>query len=364
MPDKVKSRILIMAGGTGGHVYPALAVAEYLRQQNVSVSWLGTCKGLEARVVVKAGFPLHTISVNGLRGKGLMGWLLAPLRLNLALIQALMILLKLRPQAVLGMGGFVTGPGGVAAFILGRALLIHEQNAVAGLTNRLLARIADKVMAAFPGAFRKKDLAEIVGNPVRDSITRLAAADVRFDAREGRLNLLVIGGSLGALALNEALPAALANFDAAHRPYVWHQTGVGKQAASEADYKQRGIEARVMEFIEDMDAAYAWADLVICRAGALTVSELAIAGLGSILVPYPHAVDDHQTANARFLVQAGAAKLLLQPQLSADSLYRMLSGLMKKGRQGLLKMALAAQGAAMPGATRLVAERCLEMAHD
>ncbi len=367
MSDKAKSpmpcRILIMAGGTGGHVYPALAVAEYLRQQNVSVSWLGTRKGLEARVVARAGFPLYTISVGGLRGKGLGGWLLAPLRLNLALLQALRILVRLRPHAVLGMGGFVTGPGGVAAFILGRALLIHEQNAIAGLTNRLLGRIADKVMAAFPGAFRKTRRVEIVGNPVRESIARLPAPDERFAMRKGRLNLLVIGGSLGALALNETLPAALENFDAAHRPHVWHQTGVGKQAAGEADYEQRGIEAKLMEFIEDMDAAYAWADLVICRAGALTVSELAVAGGGSILVPYPHAVDDHQSANARFLVRVGAAKLLPQTQLSADSLYRMLSELMKKGRQGLLKMAMAARGAAMPGATRLVAKRCLEAAH-
>ncbi len=367
MSEKVKSgtsyRILIMAGGTGGHVYPALAVADCLRQQNVSVSWLGTRKGLESRVVARAGFPLYTISVSGLRGKGLGGWLLAPLRLNIALVQALTILFKLRPHAVLGMGGFVTGPGGVAAYILGNALLIHEQNAIAGLTNRLLGRIADKVMAAFPGAFRKARMVEIVGNPVRESIARLAPPSERFAARKGRLNLLVVGGSLGALALNETLPAALENFDAAHRPHVWHQTGLGKRAASEADYKQRGVEAKVMEFIEDMDAAYAWADLVICRAGALTVSELAIAGLGSILVPYPHAVDDHQSANARFLVRAGAAKLLPQTQLSADSLYQTLSELMKKGRQGLLKMALAARGAAMPGATQLVAKRCLEAAH-
>ncbi len=356
-------RILIMAGGTGGHVYPALAVADYLRQQNVSVSWLGTRRGLEARVVPETGFPLYTISVSGLRGKGLGGWLLAPLRLNLALLQALMILFRLRPHAVLGMGGFVTGPGGVAAFILGRSLLIHEQNAIAGLTNRLLARLADKVMAAFPGAFRQTRRVEIVGNPVRESIAQLPAPDERFARRTGRLNLLIIGGSLGALALNEALPAALENFEAAHRPHIWHQTGVGKRAAGEADYEHRGIEAKLVEFIEDMDAAYAWADLVICRAGALTVSELAVAGVGAILVPYPHAVDDHQSANARFLVRAGAATLLPQTQLSADSLYRILSELVKKGRQDLLKMALAARGAAMPGATRLVGKRCLEAAH-
>ncbi len=356
-------RILIMAGGTGGHVYPALAVADYLRKRDVSVSWLGTRKGLEARVVAEADFPLHTISVSGLRGKGFTGWLLAPLRLNMALMQALMILLRLRPHAVLGMGGFVTGPGGLAAFILSCPLLIHEQNAVAGLTNRLLSRIADRVLAAFPGAFRKAGLAEVVGNPVRESIGQLPAPAERFAERKGRLNLLVIGGSLGALALNKVLPATLQNFDAAHRPHVWHQTGAGKLAATEADYEQRGLRANVVEFIDDMDAAYAWADLVICRAGALTISELAIAGLGSILVPYPHAVDDHQTANADFLVRAGAAKLLPQAQMSADSLYEMLSELMKKGRRGLLKMALAARGAAMPEATRLVAERCLEAAN-
>ena len=364
MSDKAKAcRILIMAGGTGGHVYPALAVADYLRKQNVSVSWLGTNKGLEARVVVKAGFPLHTISVSGLRGNGLLGWLLAPLRLNVALMQALLILLKLRPHAVLGMGGFVTGPGGVAAFILNRPLLIHEQNAIAGLTNRLLSRIADKVMEAFPGAFKNTQLVEIVGNPVRESIGQLPAPTERFGERKGRLHLLVVGGSLGALALNQILPAAVANFDTAHRPHIWHQTGAGKCATTQADYDMLGIEAEVVEFIEDMDAAYAWADLVICRAGALTISELAMAGLGAILVPYPHAVDDHQTANADFLVRAGAAKLLPQAQMSADSLFEILSELMKKGRRGLLKIALAARGAAMPDATRLVAERCLEAAH-
>lgn len=364
MSDKAKSpRILIMAGGTGGHVYPALAVADYLRKQNVEVSWLGTHKGLEARVVGKAGFPLHTISISGLRGKGMLGWVLAPLRLNIALTQALMIMLRLRPHAVLGMGGFVTGPGGVAAFVLNRALLIHEQNAIAGLTNRLLSRIAGKVMVAFPGAFKKAQLVEIVGNPVRDSIDQLAAPIERFAQRKGRLNLLIIGGSLGALALNETLPKVVAKFDAAHRPHVWHQTGAGKLVSTELDYAQQGIQAKVVEFIEDMDAAYAWADLVICRAGALTISELAIAGVGSILVPYPHAVDDHQTANADFLVRAGAAKLLPQAEMNEDVLFSMLSEIMTKGRRGLLKMALAARGAAMPEATRLVAERCLEAAH-
>ena len=364
MADKAHARrVLIMAGGTGGHVYPALAVADYLRQQDVSVSWLGTRRGLEARVVGKAGFPLHTIAVSGLRGKGWLGWLLAPLRLNLALSQALMIMLKLRPHAVLGMGGFVTGPGGVAAFVLRCPLLIHEQNAIAGLTNRLLCRIADKVMEAFPGAFPKTTMVEIVGNPVRESIGRLPAPVERFGQRKGRLNLLIVGGSLGALALNETLPAVVANFDVPHRPHVWHQTGAGKQVATELEYAQQGLEAKVVEFIDDMDAAYAWADLVICRAGALTISELALAGVGAILVPYPHAVDDHQTANADFLVRAGAAKLLPQAQMNAASLYALLAECMKKGRRGLLKMALAARGAAMPEATRLVAERCLEAAH-
>ena len=362
MADSGTIRILIMAGGTGGHVYPALAVADCLRVQSVKVNWLGTRAGLEARVVPPAGFKLHTIAVSGLRGKGAAGWLLAPLRLSGALLQAAWILLRLRPHAVLGMGGFVSGPGGVAAWLLRRPLLIHEQNAVAGLTNRLLARLAGKVMAAFPGAFRKASMVEITGNPVRESIGRLPAPAERFGARRGRLNLLVIGGSLGALALNQILPPAVANFDAAHRPHVWHQTGAGKLAATRADYQALGVEAKVVEFIEDMDAAYAWADLVICRAGALTISELALAGVGAILVPYPHAVDDHQSANAGFLVRAGAAKLLPQAQLSADSLYEMLAGLMKKGRRGLLKMALAARGAAMPEATRVVAQRCLEAA--
>ncbi|MDH5571865.1 MAG: undecaprenyldiphospho-muramoylpentapeptide beta-N-acetylglucosaminyltransferase, partial [Gammaproteobacteria bacterium] len=299
MSTQAPFRILIMAGGTGGHVFPALAVAQHLREQNINVSWLGSHRGMESRLVPDAGFAMEYITVSGLRGKGVMSWLLAPFKLTLALAQAIQICRRLRPHAVLGMGGFVTGPGGLAARMSGHTLLIHEQNAIAGLTNRLLSHIANKVMAAFPGTFQCAY--EITGNPVRQSITQLSEPALRFNERKGKLRLLVVGGSLGAQALNETVPQALKLMETQQRPEVWHQTGANKQQQTENNYRAAGVDARIVEFIDDMAEAYAWADLVICRAGALTVSELAAAGLGAILVPYPYAVDDHQTANANYL---------------------------------------------------------------
>ncbi len=356
-------RVLIMAGGTGGHVFPALAVARWLRERGVEVTWLGTRRGIEARVVPAAGFPIEFISVGGLRGKGLAGWLLAPLHLSRALLQALAVCRRQRPGAVLGLGGFVTGPGGLAAWLLRRPLVIHEQNAVAGLTNRLLARLARRVLEAFPGSFPAGVATTVTGNPVRDDILVLPEPAQRFADRSGPLRLLVVGGSLGAQALNQTLPAALAALPADQRPDVWHQAGRDKDAPARAAYQASGIPARVEPFIEDMAAAYAWADLVICRAGALTVSELAAAGLGSILVPYPYAVDDHQTRNARYLSEAGAARLLPQHELTPARLAGVLETLFAAGRDGLLQMAEAARRLARPDATAVVAGTCLEVMH-
>lgn len=358
----MSTRVLIMAGGTGGHVFPALAVARDLAARGVEVRWLGTRAGMEAELVTKAGFPLEFVDVAGLRGKGLFGWLMAPLRLTRALWQALRILRRVRPHAVLGMGGFVTGPGGVAARLLGIPLLVHEQNAIAGLTNRVLARIADVVMEAFPGTFPQ---AVHTGNPVRDEIAVLPEPDVRYQEHDGRLRLLVIGGSLGAMALNQTVPKALALLEPAMRPQVKHQTGQRNLEAARREYDSAKTEAELLPFVDDMAAAYAWADLVICRAGALTVSELAAAGVPALLVPFPFAVDDHQTHNAQFLVQARAGVLLPQESLTPENLAEALRDFCAEpaeGRSRLCAMARNARGLARPEATRQVADLCLNHA--
>ncbi len=328
--------------------------------------WLGTRRGLEARLVPAAGIALETLTVSGLRGKGLLSWMGAPFKLSWALCQSLVVIMRFRPMAVLGMGGFASGPGALVTWLLHLPLLIHEQNAVAGLTNRLLARIASRVLAAFPGAFPGRREVLFTGNPVRSEIAALAAPAVRMRARSGPLRLLVVGGSQGARALNEALPAALARLPATHRPLVHHQAGQdGWQQVREAYGVAGVVEARVEAFIEDMPAAYAWADLVVCRAGALTVAELAAAGCAAVLVPYPYAVDDHQTRNAMSLVEAGAALLLPQDQDLASG----LAGLLKEltagdapDRARLLAMAEAARKQARPHAATTVAQLCLEAA--
>jgi UDP-N-acetylglucosamine--N-acetylmuramyl-(pentapeptide) pyrophosphoryl-undecaprenol N-acetylglucosamine transferase len=293
--------VLIMAGGTGGHVFPALAVARLLRERQCEVTWVGTQRGIEARVVPANGFTIEWLSVAGLRGKGILTLLLAPLRLGIALAQALAILRRRRPAVVLGVGGFVTGPGGVAAWLLHRPLVIHEQNAIAGLTNRLLSRLARVVLEGFPNSFPPRARPQCVGNPVRREITALAPPEERLARRGDAVRLLIFGGSLGAARLNDSVPRALAAFAPVARPQVWHQAGERGHAQALETYTRAGVTARVDAFIDDMAAAYAWADLVICRAGALTVSELAAVGLGAILVPFPAAVDDHQTHNARYL---------------------------------------------------------------
>jgi UDP-N-acetylglucosamine--N-acetylmuramyl-(pentapeptide) pyrophosphoryl-undecaprenol N-acetylglucosamine transferase len=353
--------VLIMAGGTGGHVFPALAVAAELTALGVPVAWLGTRRGLEARVVPAAGYTLTSIRVSGLRGKGLPRVFLAPFMLTFALLQTLLVFLRLRPVAVLGMGGFAAGPGGFIAWLLRRPLLIHEQNSVPGLTNRLLAPLARTVLEGFPGSMPAARRAVAAGNPVRASISALAAPETRFAGRSGVLRLLVIGGSLGAQALNRVVPQAIARLPAAERPRVHHQTGEAEVAGVRQSYHEFGCAARVEAFIEDMAAAYAWADLVVCRAGALTVAELAVAGVAAILVPYPHAADDHQTGNARYLADAGAALLMPQASLTAERLTEALTRFIGR-RDTLLAMARRARALARPEAARHVARLCLEAA--
>ncbi|MEZ5576162.1 MAG: undecaprenyldiphospho-muramoylpentapeptide beta-N-acetylglucosaminyltransferase [Candidatus Competibacteraceae bacterium] len=351
--------VLIMAGGTGGHVFPALAVAERLRARGVPVAWMGTRQGLEAVLVPKAGIPIEWIGVAGLRGKGVRRLLALPFMLGRALWQAGAILRRLRPPVVLGMGGFASGPGGLAARALGIPLVVHEQNAVAGLTNTWLARLANQVLEAFPGTFPPARHAMNVGNPVREAIAALPPPIERFAGRIGLPRLLVLGGSQGALALNQLVPQALALWDGAERPEVWHQAGGQLHEAAVGAYQEAGVAVRLTPFIEDMAAAYGWADLVLCRAGALTVAELAAAGIGAILVPFPFAVDDHQTANARFLEQGGAAQVVQQAELSAERLAALLRELLDD-RQRLLAMAEAARRLAKTEAAEQVAQACLE----
>jgi UDP-N-acetylglucosamine--N-acetylmuramyl-(pentapeptide) pyrophosphoryl-undecaprenol N-acetylglucosamine transferase len=358
------ARILIMAGGTGGHVFPALAVAHYLTERGHQVSWLGTQRGMESELVPANGFEIDYISIAGLRGNGLLGWLAAPLRISRAIMQALVVMRRRRPQAVLGMGGFVTGPGGVAAKLSAKPLLIHEQNAIAGLTNRLLSRMANRVLEAFPDTFVGTRVTH-TGNPVRSDIAALAAPQERFANREGRLRLLLVGGSLGALALNEMLPEALKAMPEAIRPEVRHQCGKRHDEVTRTAYEKAGVKGEVLPFIDDMAAQYEWADLVICRAGALTVSELALAGVASILVPYPYAVDDHQSANGGYLVEEGAAQMVQQRDMRAESLAEMLSKYcsdVTEGRKELMAMAENARRLAKPEATAEVAAACLALA--
>lgn len=349
--------VMILAGGTGGHVFPALAVAEELRRRNVPVVWMGTRAGLEARVVPAAGIELEWLAVRGLRRKGIVGWLGAPWMLLRSTLQALRILRKHRPRAVLGMGGYVSGPGALASRVLGVPLLLHEQNAIPGFTNEKLLRIARRVMTGFEGVF-EGDKVVFTGNPVRRAIAELPARDL--SEINGRpLRLLVLGGSHGAQALNEAVPAALARLDRGLRPEVWHQSGERSLAAAGEAYRAHALEARVVPFIDDMAAAYGWADLAIARAGALTVAELAAAGLPAVLVPFPFAVDDHQTANARALVERDAAVLMPQDHLTPERLAATLRELLGD-REHLRAMAGHARELGRPDAAARVAELCLE----
>jgi UDP-N-acetylglucosamine--N-acetylmuramyl-(pentapeptide) pyrophosphoryl-undecaprenol N-acetylglucosamine transferase len=354
--------VLIMAGGTGGHVFPALAAARVLRERGFEPVWLGTQRGLEAKLVPPQQIPIEWISVSGLRGKGITAWLAAPYRLSLAIWQSLQVMRRRKPSVVLGGGGFVSGPGGVAAWLTGRPLVIHEQNAVAGLTNRLLARIAQRVLEAFPQSFPPGVDAMAVGNPVRREIAALAAPKQRFGTRQGPLRVLIIGGSQGAARLNAVVPAALATLDAELRPQVLHQAGERHIEQAKEFYAKYNVQADVRAFIDDMAQAYSWADLVICRSGALTVSELAAAGLPALFVPFAAAVDDHQTRNARFLVDAHAAVLIAESELTPLRMAEELRRLLGAGRAALAAMAERARALAISDADVKLADACIAAA--
>ena len=345
--------IMIMAGGTGGHIFPALAVAHSMRDAGWRVVWLGNPDGMEARLVPQHGFEMVNLKFAALRGKGILRKLLLPVNLLKGFWQAQKAIRQIQPDVVLGMGGYITFPGGMMAALLGKPLVVHEQNSVAGLANRVLARVADRIVTGFPNVLNK---GVWVGNPVRPEIAKIAPPAERFADRSGALRLLVIGGSLGAQALNEMVPRGMALLGASDQPQIVHQAGEKHIEGLKANYAAVGVQAHCVPFIEDMAGAYEWADLVICRAGALTVAELAATGVASILVPFPHAVDDHQTGNAKFLVHAGGAFLLPQDELTPES----IALIRNYSRGQLLEMAVQARSLAKPDATEEVATICAE----
>jgi len=347
--------ILVMAGGTGGHIFPALAVAHQLRDAGWRVVWLGNPEGMEAKLVPQHSFEMVNLQFAALRGKGLVRKLLLPFNLLRGFWQALKAIRQVRPNVVLGMGGYITFPGGMMAALTGVPLVLHEQNSVAGLANKVLAGVADRILTGFPEVFGKGTW---VGNPVRPEIAKIASPAERLAERSGPLHVLVIGGSLGAQALNEMVPQGMALLGEADQPQIVHQAGEKHLEALKANYAAVGVQAHCVSFIEDMAGAYEWADLVICRAGALTIAELAAAGVASILVPFPHAVDDHQTGNAKFLVHAGGAFLLPQTELTPEA----IALIRNYSRGQLLEMSEKARSLAKPAATEEVATICAEIA--
>ena len=346
--------LLIMAGGTGGHIFPGLAVAEQARAAGWEVVWMGARGGMEERLVPRHGYSTAWIRAKAARGKGLLQKLFLPANLLFSFWESARHIRRIRPDVVLGLGGYVAFPGGMMASLLGKPLALHEQNAIAGLANKVLAGVSDKVMVAFPDALSK---AEWTGNPVRSEIASIADPEERFRERQGPLRLLVVGGSLGAQALNDAVPRALAVLS--ERPSVVHQSGEKHLAALRANYAAAGVQGELVAFIDDMARRYAEADLVICRAGAVTVAELSAGGMASVLVPFPYAVDDHQTANARFLADKGAAILLPQTELTPERLAQVIRSL---DRAALLQMARNARALGKPEAAKVVAQRCMELA--
>ncbi|MFT2109844.1 undecaprenyldiphospho-muramoylpentapeptide beta-N-acetylglucosaminyltransferase [Marinomonas sp. 2405UD68-3] len=348
-------KVLIMAGGTGGHIYPAIACSEEFNKQGVETVWLGSKGGMEERLVGDSlDIRLHLLSIKGVRGKGLKGLLLAPFRIVYSIGQALSILRHEKPDAVLGMGGFVAGPGGIAAKLLGIPLIIHEQNALAGTTNRLLSRISNLSLCAFEGALNK---GKLVGNPIRSALAQSASKQINMDIARP-LRVLVVGGSLGAKAINDVIPDVLNGWDELQRLDVWHQTGGNNYSSVVAQYSSYGIESRVEPYIENMEGAYYWSDLVVCRAGAMTVSELSLLGLPSILVPYPHAIDDHQTVNAKYLEQCQAAILIPQKELTVEKITSLFKEFVND-REQLQKMGENAKKMSFPNATQDVVSQCL-----
>lgn len=352
--------VLIMAGGTGGHIFPGIAVAQELRARNIPVLWLGSMEGLETRLVPQAGLTIETISISGVRGKGVLALLGAPLRIVRAITAAWKILRRVRPRSALALGGFASGPGGIAAWFSGVPLIVHEQNSIPGVTNRILARFAKKLLCGFKGAFAR---GEWVGNPVRREIAATPAPAERAQVSAGPLKLLVLGGSQGAYGLNVVLPQLLQRMPAAERPQVRHQSGPKHLAKTTRIYEAAGVDAQVDAFIDDMAAAYRWADLVVCRAGALTLAELCAVGVPSILVPFPSAVDDHQTHNAKALVDNGAARLVAEGEQFAErlgaALADVIAGSGDDRRARLLAMANAARSLAKPDAAARIADACL-----
>ncbi|PCJ50998.1 MAG: undecaprenyldiphospho-muramoylpentapeptide beta-N-acetylglucosaminyltransferase [Gammaproteobacteria bacterium] len=361
--EQQKPRILFMAGGTGGHIFPALAVAEILKEQGWQVHWLGSENGMEVELIPKYNIEISLLSIAGVRGKGFLTRLISPLYILRAVWQAIKVINEFKPDVVLGMGGFASGPGGLAAWLLRRPLCIHEQNAIAGVTNKILSKLARYSLQAFPGAFEKSD--GLTGNPVRKSICELASPEQRFAEHHGPIRLLIIGGSRGAAIFNQLVPEAIALLPASLEIMVRHQTGKNNRGLVVERYSQRQLinddYLSVVEFIDDMDAAYAWADLVLCRSGALTVSELAAVGLGAIFVPFPHAVDDHQTANASYLVKVKAAEIIQQSALSAGKLAQLINRVCN--RKQCLQMAINARTQGKLKAAEEVAEFCIKAAN-
>lgn len=359
-----KNPVLIMAGGTGGHIFPALAVAQSLLAKKIPVVWLGTRKGLEARIVQEAGIPIEWINAKGLRGKNVLKSIAFLFHVLWGCVQALFIIIRVKPRVVIGMGGFVSAPGALMAKLLGKPLVIHEQNAIAGFTNRILSGMANVVLEAFPGTFSESRMPLCIGNPVRYEILNIERPELRLAARKGVLNILVLGGSQGAAALNEIMPKAIKTIPAGLRPNVLHQTGsVGTIDEIMLCYSQLNVTADVRPFIEDMAKAYIWSDLVISRAGAMTIAELAAAGIASILIPFPHAVDDHQTANAKFLAEADAAILIQQSELCDEKLGDLIS-MLCVDRERLIHMAVKARRLAKVSATEALVNQCLILADE
>ena len=353
---QTQKTVLVMAGGTGGHIFPGLAVAQALRERGWKVHWLGAPASMEARLVPPQGFALETIEFSGVRGKGLLTLALLPLRLLKAFAQAWAVVRRVRPDVVVGLGGYISFPGGIMATLAGKPLVLHEQNSVAGMANKLLAKVASRVFCAFPQALPG---ATWVGNPLRAAFLQQAAPQARFAGRSGPLKLLVVGGSLGAKALNDAVPQALALIPQEQRPQVLHQSGAKQLEALQASYAAAGVEGELTAFIDDTAQAYAEADIIICRAGASTVTEIAAVGAAAVYVPFPHAVDDHQTTNARFMVDAGAGWLLPQNQLQPQKLAEMLQNMQ---RSTLLEAALKAKTMEKTHATEQVVAACEELA--
>jgi UDP-N-acetylglucosamine--N-acetylmuramyl-(pentapeptide) pyrophosphoryl-undecaprenol N-acetylglucosamine transferase len=349
--------VMILAGGTGGHVFPALAVAIELRDRGVPIIWVGTNKGIESRVVPAADFSLAIMSVQGLRGKGFLQYIRAPFIIIKALYESLSILLKHKPCALLGMGGFVAGPCALMGVLLRKPLIIHEQNAIVGLTNRILAPLSRIMFTGFPIQHKKRNL-EYCGNPVRSQLMQIENPEKRLVGRGNTKRLLIIGGSQGAASLNNFIPQALKIISSSIQIEVWHQTGANRCKATLDSYQQNNIQAKVEEFIDDIDQAYAWADLIVCRSGAITLAEVAAVGLGSVLVPYPYAVDDHQTANARSYVEAGAAELVSESEISSEKLAEILLKLLSSSEQ-LMNMACAAKNLVQGNASKRVADECM-----